>query len=410
MKQLLTPILYIIAITPLASAAEIRTATDKFDDTVSGIRKVDGKLVLFTQGGKSSPLEKVKEIRFSDKQAAKLHDAHLYLLSGDEVVGTVGDEVKSGESFKLSTVSLGNVEVNLDALAAVLFDVPADKEEPFARKRFPWLQGKGARPKHDSFTLRGEKAGAEGTVQSFSKEGLVFKDVADTVWPSFPLRRVESLVLGGEPAKPRPAGVRILLRMGDGSILTGAVVKLEDQKLQIEHALGKNGPLTLDLSQVLSLEVLGGAFVYLSDLTPDAVEEKFPEGFERDAETWTWKRDREVTGNPLKLGNHIYPKGIGVQSYSSLTFALDGSFRELRLVVGIDDSTKYLGSPGLGSVTFRVLLDGKVAKEIKKARGDAPDEVAVPLGGAKKLALVADYGTYFHILGRADWADACLVK
>jgi hypothetical protein len=79
-------------------------------------------------------------------------------------------------------------------------------------------------------------------------------------------------------------------------------------------------------------------------------------------------------------------------------------------VVGLDDTTKYMGNPGLGSVTFRVLLDGKPAKEIKKARGDAPDEVAIPLGGAKKLTLVADYGSYLHSLGRADWADACLVK
>src|SRR5262249_328921 len=118
----------------------------------------------------------------------------------------------------------------------------------------------------------------------------------------------------------------------------------------------------------------------------------------------------EVTGSPLKLGGHIYPKGIGVHAYSSLTFALDGTYRELRLVVGIDDAIKYVSNPGVGSVTFRVLIDGKPAKEIKKARGDAPDEVAIPLAGAKKLTLVADYGTYLHILGRADWADACLVK
>ncbi|MBI3726472.1 NPCBM/NEW2 domain-containing protein, partial [bacterium] len=59
-------------------------------------------------------------------------------------------------------------------------------------------------------------------------------------------------------------------------------------------------------------------------------------------------------------------------------------------------------------------VDGKPAKEMpegkKKRKVDAPDEIAVDVQGVKELQLVVDYGSFMHILGRADWADAHLVK
>src|SRR5262249_12591898 len=153
----------------------------------------------------------------------------------------------------------------------------------------------------------------------------------------------------------------------------------------------------------------------LSDLAPSSIDESFPEGFERDAALFGWKRDREVTGaGPLRVAGRTYRKGLGVHTRSSLGFDLAGGWRKLKVVVGLDDSTKSSATEIKPAVTFRVLVDGKVAKEIVKARGEAASELVVPVEGAKQVTLVADYGPEdglgLHILGRADWADAHLVK
>lgn len=407
-------ILGVFVLASSARAAEIRTTTDRLEDTVVSIATQAGRLVVSTTGGKTIALENVKEIRFSERGTTRLRDVHLWLLAGDELNGTVGDEVKAGDSFELSTVSLGRLEVPLDAVGAMVFDVPAEREERFARKQLGWLlDGTAARPANDSFSLL-EGGGCTGTVERFSREGLSFEDLKKNKFPAFPIKRLETLVFGakgGKPVEKKALGLRALLRLVDGSTVVGPVQRLEGGKLTIDHPLGKKGALTVELSQVLSLEVLGGSFTYLSDLTPAAVDETFPEGFGRDADLFGWKRDREVLGKaPLRLAGRTYKKGLGVHSRSSLTFALGGSYRLLRAVVGLDDTTRFESPEADPSVTFRVIVDGKVVKELKKARGEAPDDLSLSVEGAKELTLVADCGDYLHILGRADWADAHLVK
>lgn len=393
----------------LVEAAEIRTTHEKLEDAIASIIKDGDQTIVTLASGKKLALEDVKEVRFSEKAPARLHDARVFLLSGDELAGTIGDAVKDGESFTLSSVSLGNVDVTLDSVAAIFFDVSAEREERLARKCLAWLrESRGERPRLDHFRIR-TGDGRSGTVQSFSKDGLVFKDGDGTIWPRFALRQLESLVLGGDAPKPRANELSVRLHLVDGSIVSGRVAKLENGKLSLE-GLGFAPELAVDLGQVLSLEVRNGAFTYLSDLTPALVDEHFPQGFAR-PDLFDWKRDREVeSAGPLRLAGRTYAKGLGVHSYSALTFDLRGAYREMRAVVGLDDSTRYEGHPGVGSVTFRVLVDGKVAKEVQKERGEAPTELSVPTEGAKELTLVCDYGNFLHVLGRADWADACLVK
>ena len=83
-------------------------------------------------------------------------------------------------------------------------------------------------------------------------------------------------------------------------------------------------------------------------------------------------------------------------------------------MIGLDDSVRFLGEPGMGSVRFRVLVDGKAVKEYTEGvlmeKGASPKKINVNVQGAKSLTLVADYGPLLHILGRADWADAHLIR
>ncbi|HZU96445.1 MAG TPA: NPCBM/NEW2 domain-containing protein, partial [Planctomycetota bacterium] len=275
------------------------------------------------------------------------------------------------------------------------------------------------RPGPDSVFIRaGGKA--TGTINEISNKGIKLDAGKELGTQNFALKDVEAIVIGnagagGAPTQPKGTLVRI--RCADGSSVSGAVSKFESGKLELEHTLDK---LSIPSKEMLELFVLNGAFVYLSDLEPTNVEERFPDGLERQQELYGWKRDKEVVeGSRLRLGGRTYDKGLGVHSYCALTFKLNGAYKEFRTVIGLDDTTKYLSYPGVGSVTFRVLVGDekngmKPAKELpegkRKKRGDAPEELSVNVEGVDQITLVADYGNYMHILGRADWADAHLVK
>ncbi|MCA8922696.1 MAG: NPCBM/NEW2 domain-containing protein, partial [Planctomycetes bacterium] len=167
---------------------------------------------------------------------------------------------------------------------------------------------------------------------------------------------------------------------------------------------------------VAELSVKNGSFVYVSDLDPATFKQEFPSGFVFNPETWGFKRDTNVTGGPLKLGGRTFEKGLGVHSYSELNYRLDGEFARFRCVAGLDDSVRRLGMPGFGGAVFRVLLDGKPAREVGEAglgmRKDSdPKELVIDVSGVATLTLIVDFDpTSLHVLGRANWADAHLIR
>jgi hypothetical protein len=144
-----------------------------------------------------------------------------------------------------------------------------------------------------------------------------------------------------------------------------------------------------------------GRAVYLSDVRPD--EYRFLPYLET---KWPYRTDRNVTGGQLRCGGRLYLKGLGVHSAARLSYRLDRPWRRFQGELGIDDSTG-----GLGSVGFRVFVDGKQKYSSPPVRGGMPPQaVSIDLAGAKKLDLVVDYGEAGDVLDHADWLDARLVK
>ena len=64
-----------------------------------------------------------------------------------------------------------------------------------------------------------------------------------------------------------------------------------------------------------------------------------------------------------------------------------------------------------GSVIFRIELDGNEAFRSPDLNWrDPPRRVQLKLEGAKELSLVVEMGQAFHILDRADWGDARILR
>jgi hypothetical protein len=399
--------LLLLATATTARAAEFRTtAGERFeDDLASVVAPAGGPVVVVTAGGRRIPLASLKSLTFADRTRRAPAAARVYLVNRDELSGTLGAALPAGAGFQLETEDLGMLNVNLDSTAAVFFGLTAEEEAKLALRHLGWLRGRGDPPTEDMVTLARDGM-AHGSIATISGKKVVI-DQNNVPFPT-PTSDVKMVLAASALPKAR-AGVRVRLRCVDGSSISGELTGLARGKLALAHLLG---PIAVPLDFVLELSVENGDLTYLSDLQPATAVEEFPPGLPRD-EIFRWKADREVEdGGPLRLGGKRYEKGLGVHSRSELTYAIAGKYKHFEAVVGLDDTTRYLGDPGMGSVTFRVLLDGKPAKEIPEGllarRGDAPAELSIDVNGVKKLTLLADYGTYLHVLGRADWADASL--
>ncbi|MCK4343539.1 MAG: NPCBM/NEW2 domain-containing protein [Phycisphaerae bacterium] len=124
-----------------------------------------------------------------------------------------------------------------------------------------------------------------------------------------------------------------------------------------------------------------------------------------DQQWGTPQAGRSVDGNPLTLSGRIYPHGIGSHAFSEMIIDLKGAARSFHAVVGVDDESETLGS-----VVFIVEVDGREVHRTGVLRGsDTPEQIAVDLSGARRLALlVEDAGDSIHN-DHADWAGALLM-
>jgi hypothetical protein len=400
-------------------AAEVRTITERLDEDVDSISVEGGRAVLKT-ARRTIDLKVVKQIRWNERAPLAAQE-NVILTNRDEVRGNVvpGAGVKDG--FTLRSSALGSVNVTFESVAGIFFNVAPENERKLHAKHLAWLQAKdfAGRPNKDSVYIRtGGKA--QGYVSKLADGGVELDMSEDNLGKqTFATKDIEVLVLGnaGGAAPTIPAGgaLRVRVKCDDGSSISGEILGLAAGKLSIDTGKSGIGKVSVDVKNVLDLFVLNGSFEYLSDLDPTKVDQKFPPGLEFEVDQYGWRRDAAVVeGGQLRLGGRTYDKGLGVHSYCALTYQLGGGYREFRAVIGLDDVTKYKGYPGTGSVKFRVLLDGKPCKEFpdgkKKKKAEAPEEIAVDVGGVKELTIVVDYGDFLHILGRADWADAYLVK
>ncbi len=115
--------------------------------------------------------------------------------------------------------------------------------------------------------------------------------------------------------------------------------------------------------------------------------------------------DASKTGEPLRIGEHKYDKGLGHHANGAITILLDDGMTEFKAEVGLQPCA------AVGSVVFRVIVDGEARYESKILHsGDAPVAVQVPIEGASELRLeAADAGDGISC-DMANWVNARLTR
>jgi hypothetical protein len=233
-----------------------------------------------------------------------------------------------------------------------------------------------------------------------------------------PLSRVEAVTFakakgtGGSddqsfasvPARHQPPDAKLIVGMRDGSMLNAKSVAADEHRVEVELA-GGTRLAGGAIDDVVSLQSVGGRFVYLSDLEP-ADYRHVPY---LDIK-WPYKPDRNVLGEPLVAAGKRYLKGIGMHSAARLTYKLERQYKRFDAEAAVDDSAEKRGSVVFG---VYVLRDAKwqpaYTSDVVRG-GDAAKSVSVDVTGADAMTLVVDYADRGDELDHADWLDARLTK
>ncbi len=217
--------------------------------------------------------------------------------------------------------------------------------------------------------------------------------------------RVVALRLAA-PLDPEPlAGIHARVHYRDGSRLSGRVTKKEGGPLVLAHPFGFE--LDLDASRVAAITFHGGRFSHLSDLEPvSMVETPYIEGGLR----YGLRRDESLKGGPLTIGTSWFPKGLSVHSRSEIVYEIEPGLATFSASFGIDG--RVADARVKGSIAFSVLLDDEVAfgPVIARAGEEARRIDALPLKGARRLVLRADFADNHHFNGWAVWGTPILAR
>ena len=325
-------------------------------------------------------------------KAIDIRQGHVLVLADG---GLLVAEVFQADKERLTADSdlFGLVEIPLEVLAGVVFQLPADRH---ARDL---LLDRVARADAESDLLilnNGDEVG--GQLEAIRDEAIRLSTVVGPV--DVEPHRVQAMVFNRAlRRRPHPQGLHAIAGFADGSRLTAGRLVVDEQSLQIDVA--EDLRWTAGPGDLVWLQPIGGRVSYLSDLKPaDDRQVSFLDL------SWPYRTDRNVTGGMLRSGGRLHPKGLGVHSASRLTYLLSQPYRRFQAELSIDD-----GTSGRGSVRFRVFVDGSAKYASPIVRGGAtPLPVSVDLAGAKRLDLVVDFADRADELDHANWLDARLVR
>jgi hypothetical protein len=200
-------------------------------------------------------------------------------------------------------------------------------------------------------------------------------------------------------ASERPSKTLGTATAADGSDLAFSDISIDDRSVSLTSpAMGKVKIGRLNLA---SVELASDRVTHLSALAPS---EKIEEGFFD--QTYPHRTNQAVSGNPMKLDGKTYRSGLGLHSFSQLSWDLAGEYRKFVANVGIDDVVRPRGD-----VTLEILVDGKVVEKMAVKGSEQARIVRVDLAGAKTLMIRVDYGSdQLDAADHLNLANARLIK
>ncbi len=116
------------------------------------------------------------------------------------------------------------------------------------------------------------------------------------------------------------------------------------------------------------------------------------------------RNDASISGQPLSIAGRRYAKGLGTHAPGEMVFALERKYKRFVACAGVDDA-----APPLGTMVFKVLLDGREAFNSGPVRrGQAGQAIDLDVSRVAELRLVVTDGGDGVGGDHGDWANAAI--
>jgi hypothetical protein len=376
---------------PLAASAAERVETLDLRVIEGNVAAISAQNVAMAAPAQPVPLADVEGVWLRDP-------ADLQGRSGQAAVQTAAGDFLAAEKISASdgklrftSPMLGAIEMPFSAVACVYLPVPGMNLAAVLKRA---AEVKNPEKPADMVLVDQGKewAGVEGVLVAIGEQKITFRLGEQD--RQIETRLVKAIRLATPPAPGAAAG-RLLC--ADGSELLFTSVKLEGDKFALQTAAA--GAMAVPRKNVAGVRFTSERMAPLASLTPAEVKEYslFDANFPH-------RLNRSVGGGPLRLSGKAYASGIGVNSFTQLTYKIDGQYKTFVAVVGIDDSVR----PG-GNAALTFLGDGKeLGKPLVLTGKDAPKEVRLDVSGVKTFTFRVDFGPDNLPVG--DHVDLCSAR
>jgi len=344
-------------------------------------------------------LSELAEMRIADPaDPLSVVGRPVVMTSGGRHVTAAGLTATGGK-VNFTNSSLGKITFAFPSVAALYIPSSSQSAADVARKCRALGLGRGDQDVVVVAQKSGGWLGVQGIFKSIDDKTLTFSWKGTDRRISIPGVRAVFLAPTGTAKTEKFKGV---LTLRDGSSVRFASLKYGKSVFNITLAGSGDTKTKTAAGNVAVVKFVSDRVVNLSDLTPQAVKQY---GLLDTA--MGWRTNRSVSGGAISMGGRSYSTGLGLHSFCELTYKLDGRFKSLIAVVGIDDVVR----PG-GDARLTFLGDGKELSAPLRVTGkDKPQSVRVGLTGVKTLVIRVDFGKDSLDVGdHVDLAGARLIK
>ncbi len=354
-----------------------------------------GALKLLTADGTPRELAIGQLIKLSRESAAVLPAAdmaHVIFPEGDCLMRTtIGQSTET--SLEVNSDALGKLAVPLDAILGLMFA----NEKPAADNDTYWEHVR-LEPRSTEVVWLANGDRLTGAFLGLDESKIKIQNAGRTV----AVDRAGVIALGFNPrlvSYPRPASDFLDLALKDGTRLGVTEARLEDGMILATTRYG--AAIKFSVNELARVHARTQSVVYLSERK--VVRDQYLSYI---GPTREYRVDRTVDGHVFQLGGQTYDRGLGTQSATYLAYRIEAGDRRFQGLVGVDER-----AGPLGSVVFRVLVDGKERfKTTPLTAHDPPREFDVDLAGGKYLILATEFGDRGNMRDLADWVETRIIR
>jgi hypothetical protein len=347
------------------------------------------------------PTADLLEIRFAAEAPATSEEnqpvrVRVQLLDGSEL--QIENLRTTSQELLGLHPTLGEVKLPLSAVRSLRFGPPEEKLTP------AWKELLDKETRQDMVVVRKQDVldyldGVVGVIDDVTIKFLLDGDELDVK-----REKAYGIIYARKPGGPKPAAQAAL---ANGDRLAVKALTGDGETMKLESAAGPTW--SIPASALAKIDFSLGKIVYLSAMEPRSMKyTPFLKPADGALIYGEYRRDRNLDGRPLRLGQKTYARGLAIHSRTELVYRLGGDYRRFQAQMGIDDE---FTNPKWGAVDVTIRGDGKELYSGVCRPRENPIPLDLDVSGVVELEILVDYGPDKDGIGdRLHLADARVVK